>query len=367
MSLVDAAFAAELDSICQNYKINLNRVAVGVSGGADSLALIKLLSRYRENNNCQIVALTVNHHLRTEADEEAMYVASLMNEFGVEHHILNWFPENICSGIEEKARNARYQLLFDWCRDNQIDNLLTAHHQKDQAETFLMRLQRGSGVDGLSAISKFSLRSGINLIRPLLDFSPEELRVYLQNEKISWREDASNSCEDFLRVRIRNMLPQLEKGMGLTVKRICDAAKAMGSVKEYFEHEVCAFINSSVQNWQDKAVCFMPEAFLNLHNELKTRVLSQLIRKIGGREYSPTYEELQRLVLNFSNKQFRGCTLGSCEILLFQKKLWIIPEIKNKVVLSRQQWTDFVQVHHEYMGAILPYKLKVILAIGDTI
>lgn len=142
--------------------------AVGVSGGADSLALVFLLQEWAKEKQADFTALTVQHGLRPEAEAEAQYVARLMKAHGIKHHILYWKGEKPVSGVESAARTARYELMYDWCRQNGVGALLIAHHKRDQAETFLMRLQRGSGVDGLSAMAPVSKWKNLYVVRPLL-------------------------------------------------------------------------------------------------------------------------------------------------------------------------------------------------------
>ena len=157
----------------KKHKIDDETIAVGVSGGADSLALALML----KDNGKKVVALTVNHCLRQEAEAEAEYVAELMKKHNIEHHILVWTDgSKVKKGVEERARDARYNLMISFCKDNNIKVLATAHHLRDQAETFLLRLQRGSGLFGLSSMLPVSERDKIVLIRPLLDRSPEDLK-----------------------------------------------------------------------------------------------------------------------------------------------------------------------------------------------
>lgn len=110
--------------------------AVGVSGGADSLALVFLLQEWAKEKQADFTALTVQHGLRPEAEAEAQYVARLMKAHGIKHHILYWKGEKPVSGVESAARTARYELMYDWCRQNGVGALLIAHHKRDQAETF---------------------------------------------------------------------------------------------------------------------------------------------------------------------------------------------------------------------------------------
>ena len=149
-------------------------IGVGVSGGADSLALALLLSEH-----FNITALTVNHGLRTEAVAECKMVADLMAAHDIPHETLTWTGDVPSSNIQAAARELRYKLMSNWCHSNSVRLLAVAHHMDDQAETFMLRLARGSGVYGLSAMSEHvALHDDLALIRPLLDYSSDQLKSY---------------------------------------------------------------------------------------------------------------------------------------------------------------------------------------------
>lgn len=336
--------------------------AVGVSGGADSLALIFLLADWAKQSGIEIIALTVQHGLRPEAEEEAQYVARLMQRNNIKHQILYWEGEKPTSGIENAARQARYELMHDWCVAQGVKSLLIAHHKRDQAETFLMRLQRGSGVDGLAAMAPISKWHDLLVVRPLLQVNPEDLREYLQKNQIVWMEDSSNRCEDFLRVKIRNLLPELESYIGLTRERICNTALEMGRVRDYLEKQTNRFIVGTV-HFCGARVCFLNlDKLVNLHEEIGLRVLSALLKKIGELNYPPRMEEVERLWAVLRGNEFKGCTLGGCEIFMFQKKLWIVSELKNKQVLKKADWSQFVSEHPQFDTKFdLPYKARCVL------
>ena len=338
--------------------------AVGVSGGADSLALVFLLQEWAKEKQADFTALTVQHGLRPEAEAEAQYVARLMKAHGIKHHILYWKGEKPVSGVESAARTARYELMYDWCRQNGVGALLIAHHKRDQAETFLMRLQRGSGVDDLSAMAPVSKWKNLYVVRPLLQTDPECLRAYLEGRKISWVEDASNDCDDFLRVKIRKMLPALEADIGLSRERLCNTALEMARVRDYLEKQTAEFVATEAGFAGNCGVSLKPEALGKLHEEIGLRVLSALLKKVGGKIYPPCLEEVERLWEAVRKPDFRGRTLGDCEIFLFRKKIWIIRELKNTEKLPRKEWENFVALHPEYAKSELPYKLRRVLYVA---
>lgn len=354
-------FAANLDRISAYYEARPSVWAVGVSGGADSLALVYLLKNWSDENKIRVVALTVNHQLRPEAGAEAEYVALLMKKIGVEHHILSWEGKKPEKGIEEAAREARYGLLREWCLKNDVPVLLVAHNQRDQAETFLMRLQRGSGVDGLAAMRERTERNGIDLLRPLLNVVPEELRAYLREHGVQWVEDPSNRDDDYLRVRIRKLLPLLEDNAGITVDRLAATADRMARVRDYLESETERFIKADVSFWEDCGCVFSPSVWLKLHQELRLRVLTFLLKKIGGNVYPPRMVESERLEAALLSGNFKSRTLGGCEIINFGRRIWIVREMRCSGVLRRKEWDDYVFEHSALKKQKLPYKLRLAL------
>jgi len=181
-------------------------VGLAVSGGPDSLALLLLAAEARP---LLVEAATVDHGLRPEGREEAETVAKLCERLGVPHTILTvQWDEPPQSGIQERARLMRYQLLGKWTRDRGIGALLTGHHLDDQAETFLMRLVRGAGVRGLAGMRPVSRapRSSTAVVHPLLGWRHSELEKVCADAGVVPVQDPSNDDERFERVRIRKAL-----------------------------------------------------------------------------------------------------------------------------------------------------------------
>lgn len=346
-------------------KISGERVAVGVSGGADSLALTFLLDELLRPLGRQVVALTVDHGLRQESRSEAEYVAKIMAERGIEHHILPWIGDKPRSGIEEAARSARYCLLCRWCQENQVETLCIAHHQLDQAETFLIRLQRGSGLTGLCGMAEVSVLEGLKIARPLLDVSPEYLKEYLREQNICWVEDPSNQSDDFLRCRMRKFLPLMEEMTGISASRITTTMQILARSRDYIRRQRDAFIKVNVTYWENVGVSLSLKILQEQHEEIIYQVLRTLIKKIGGNQYTSRSEDVERLASRMlqsaDGKAFHGATLGHCEIFVSRGKIWIIPELKLKTKMPKKVWEDFISLYPGYAKLQLPYKLRVVL------
>ena len=205
------------------------RICLAVSGGPDSLALLLLAHQVASG---RIVAVTVDHGLRDEAAGEALFVASLCKRLNVQHAILE--PDAPITGnLQSSARAARYALLEKFADKQDCSWIATAHHEDDQVETFLMRLARGSGVDGLAAIRAVNGR----IIRPLLEYSKQQLEHICASAGITPIRDPSNDDESFDRVRMRrwlanSKLPFAGDALGKSASALADASHALGWVTE---------------------------------------------------------------------------------------------------------------------------------------
>ena len=343
-----------MEELFAKYQIKDEVVAVGVSGGADSLALVLQAAEELAVFGRKVVALTVDHGLRPTSRLEAEYVAGLMQKYGIEHHILTWTGKKPTTGIEEAARQARYALITEWCSQNNVHVLLTAHHAKDQAETFLMRLQRGSGLEGLCGIREYSVRDGLVILRPLLAINPENLRDYLRQRAIVWVEDESNRDTTFLRGKIRQYLPELTENIGINIEKICNAVHNLQSAEDYIEQQLDLLLAHDVI-WDFGTVCrFRYMDYLSWHKEMKFRVLARLCRRV----YIPRAERVLALVNALNTMPFTGATLGGREIILAYDWVWVVPERISKRVQSRKLWAEFVRQHPLYKNIKMPHKAK---------
>ncbi len=221
---LEIRFAEALDRLLPSFASKEQTLGLAVSGGPDSLALLLLASKACPD---RIAAATVDHGLRPAGREEAEFTASVCREHNIPHDILRPVVP-IRGSIQSAARRARYGLLHDWMKDRRIDWLATAHHADDQLETMIMRILRGSGIDGLSGIR--AKRS--HIIRPLLDFQKPELVAYVAGHGLEAVDDPSNRDQGFDRVRVRKALQDLE---GFDTSLASQSASAVGDAREAIE------------------------------------------------------------------------------------------------------------------------------------
>jgi len=296
------------------------RIAVAVSGGADSLALIILCHRWAAARGGEAIALTVDHRLRAESASESRQVRRWLRARGIPHRALVWRHAGArpSSALQAAARAARYDLLAQWCRRRGFLHLALAHHAGDQAETVLMRLARGSGPDGLAGMSGIAAREGVRLIRPLLAVAPERLRATLKREGQGWIEDPSNSNPVFERVRWRRLIPA-----GLA-PALAAAAAEIGAERRLREAEVADLLAGA--RIDPAGFLAMPLAeFRAAPAHIAERALARCLIVIGGEPFGPRQESLARLRRSLATNM-TGRTLGGCRLVCRGAHLFVFRE-----------------------------------------
>ena len=293
------------------------RLAVAVSGGVDSVCLLHWLVEI----GADIVCLHVNHGLRPAAETEAVYVRDTCKKLNVPYHLFVWDGKKPESGLEAAARTARYKMMTDFCHDNGIEYLLTAHQADDQIETFLMNLGRGSGVFGLAAMQPVSMRDGIKIVRPLLNVSRDELKNYCDARCIKYFTDEMNDDARYTRVRIRQNRHVLHDDLGISDERILLAIENLNRARYAIESDVDKLVDEVFGN----GFAMFGDSFLfDLNPDIRLKFIGTLIQKIGGDSYQPRLNSL-RLALN---KLHGNCkfTLGHCTLRRLGTRILIVPE-----------------------------------------
>lgn len=317
-------------------------MAVAVSGGADSMALMHIAQRalalvppqssaMAAADRPRLIVLTVDHGLRAGSAEDATWVVSQAETVNLPCRVLRWEGDKPSQGIQAAARMARYQLLHDALVEEARQHggaeriLLTAHHCEDQAETFLMRLARGSGIDGLSAMQSAALvptlpngDAPLQIHRPLLDLPKSRLVATLREAGLTWREDPSNERDDFERVRVRKALASLSE-LGITAEAIARSvgrlSRARGAILRQAVETADQFID-----WHGGQFGSVPlDALNDLTEEIAIRILKRLIEAYSGQAPEPRLSEIEMLAERIratSDRAWpaRAATLGGCRL-----------------------------------------------------
>jgi tRNA(Ile)-lysidine synthase len=266
------------------------RIGIAVSGGPDSMALLLLAAAAKPG---QVEAATVDHALRDEGRAEAEMVAGVCEQLGVPHAILtaNW-SEKPVTAIQERARGERYRLLGFWAEERGLAALATGHHADDQAETFLMRLARGSGVRGLAGMRRRSVAPGtdVRLVRPLLGWRRSELEQICADAGLTPASDPSNRDERFERVRFRRALAGAD---WLDAAEIARSAANLAEAERALDWAMRAEWKQGVRE-RGGAINYRPNG---APREILRRIAARAVRKLATEgEVELRGSELDRLL-----------------------------------------------------------------------
>ncbi|RJF68469.1 tRNA lysidine(34) synthetase TilS [Rhodopseudomonas palustris] len=258
-------------------------IVLAVSGGPDSLALMWLAARWRSSRKRgpALSVVTVDHGLRPEAAREARFVKQLARSLDLPHRTLRWTGDKPTSGLPAAAREARYRLLARAAKASGASHIMTAHTRDDQAETVLMRLSRGSGIAGLAAMARDSMRDGVGLARPLLDVSKQRLVATLVKAGIDFATDPSNVDPRFTRPRLRELMPLLaaegcdSRSLARFAARAARADAALELLADGAERYLV------LRSGGDSIHGYNMQAFCGLAAEIRIRLLLRALARVG--------------------------------------------------------------------------------------
>ena len=307
-------------------------LGVAVSGGGDSMALALLAHGWARERGGRVTALTVDHGLRPESTDEAKRVARWLGARGIDHRVLAWTGAKPTSGLQSAARDARYRLLAQWARDAGVLHLLVGHNQEDQAETFLMRLEKGSGDVGLSAMAAVTELPAVRLLRPLLGCGRDDLRTTLRRFGQPWIEDPSNQNRNFARIRVRRRLPSLGR-TGLSPQRLAAEAARYGKKRIALDKSVSAFLARHAQVLPAGYVLADEKVFTGtgVAKGVSLHALGRLVTCVGGGAYAPRRSKLATLHQSLADGNLGpGRTLAGCRILPWKGRILVCRETRKR-------------------------------------
>jgi tRNA(Ile)-lysidine synthase len=347
-------------------------IALAVSGGGDSMAMLTLAHNWTRVWGVRLWVVTVDHGLREEARDEADMVARVCKELGHPHAILRWHWDG-AGNLQAAARMARLQLIDRWRMGLEV--VLMAHTADDVAEGFLMRLARGSGVEGLSAMSDSSwvtphkeipkrqltaeevtqtcapplphrrvagvpaYSSGFRLIRPLLQERREDLRHYLRVLKGTWAEDPSNTDPRFERVRWRQAMPDLAF-LGLDVPRLAGTATTLARASEALEARAADVTDRIMTPLTGSGEIVMDrKALAGVEEETQLRLLARALQWVSQADHRPRIAPLEKLLDRVLSGG--GGTLHGCEVRIYGDHLRMWREygaVKNITAQPGDMW-----------------------------
>ena len=334
--MTDQNLKSNFELFINKYKEKFKgeKIALAISGGSDSLALAYLANKYKNKYNYNIIAFTLDHQLRKESAEEANHVKNIMSKLKIEHHSLIWSEEKPKTKIQETARIARYNILGKACKIHNCKYVFLGHHANDQVETFIIRLNAKSGLEGLGCmkeISKILTNSGkLKLVRPLLSYKKDNLIKICNINNLKWIEDPSNSNLKYLRSKTRKLL--VHNDMFDDHYKAISLFKRLNSNINDFIYN---FINNEIE-FNELGICKLKlHKFKQLPIVMQLRLLNYLLKIIGGKKYPRKSRILNNLLQNIKGKNSKNSTVGGAYIKIGKDNITLSRQLDNTLKTSQ--------------------------------
>ena len=281
-----------------------------ISGGPDSMALAILSKLLIEEKNKKIHFVHVDHAIRKNSTNEALQLKKILKKIRINLKIIK-NKKNIKKNIQKNARDKRYEILCDFCKKNNIKSLVTAHHKDDQIETFLIRLSRGSGVEGLSSMSEITdLNHDIKLLRPFLKFRKDDLKLISKKFFSKIIQDPSNKNKRFLRTNIRE-LTRILKSKGIDPDQIHRSIENISSTKKAINFYVKQSLKKFVK-FKKKETILDFNMFQKEPTDVKFKIINKIVQNRSESYYPPRAQKVLNLISRFKSKSTQKSTLGGC-------------------------------------------------------
>jgi len=297
-------FIKQIENFITKYSLisNNDKIVLGVSGGADSVALLEVLNELKVTYNLRLFVVHINHGLREEAKEEAEYVESLCKERDIPFYLfkedVKELSKKMMIGVEEAGRFLRYESFEKVLKEVKADKIAVAHNSNDLSETMLFNLFRGTGVKGLASI----LPKRGNIIRPLLCVQRSEIEEFLKERQVSFCIDKSNFSNEYSRNRIRNnILPVITDEICKdAISHMNETASLLRELNE-FASAYCESAFSKIAKREGKTVSFDKELFLKESVYIKKMLIKRAIDELVPHNKDITHLHVEA-VLDISDK-----------------------------------------------------------------
>ena len=313
-----------LDFKTKLLKLKKKSFLVAVSGGPDSLALVALSKALRYEKKLNFFYALVDHNLRKNSADEAKQVKKLLMKCNLSLNIL-LNKKKIKQNIQSTARKKRYEMLEKFSIKKKVSTILTAHNLEDQVETFFIRLSRGSGLKGLSAMRPLTkLNNKIFLFRPLLETKKKDLVKISKVIFGKYVKDPSNQSNKYLRTKIRSLKKPLLKS-GINYSQIIRSIKNLASSSSILEKYNRNIIKDII-NKKNNLIMINFNKFKILDDEIKINVINDSIKLLKKNYYNLRSKKVINLITQLKFKSFKKATLGGCLFFIKRDKLCLKEE-----------------------------------------
>lgn len=276
-------------TINKNYLFeNKPKVAVGVSGGPDSIALVFILREWIKNKKGNLIALIVDHQLRKNSYLEAKEVKNFLNHNKIKSVILRVSKKKVINKKMKEARENRFYKMSNYCLKNNILHLFLAHHQDDNIETFLLRKIAGSNLEGLSSIKLKSSYRNIQILRPMLNIKKNQLIKFNTKYGLRFLNDPTNLNKNYSRPFVRNFLITNSK----ITKNIKEEFKIVNKNYQQYKKMIFQIYHLVCEKNYKKKVIFNKNKFFGLNIELQSKLIELVYKFLYPKKHFIRYKKL---------------------------------------------------------------------------
>lgn len=297
------------------------KIAVALSGGIDSMALTILAQKWLREFGGSLVALTVNHNLQKTSKEDAKKVDKICTKLEIKHEIIEWKHYGVDSNIQSEARRARYDLLTEYCKQNDILHLFVASHLEDKVENFFIKLSRSSGIFGLIE-SKIIFLNNIRICKPLFNFTKQECANVLESTNTPHVQDITNFQTKYFRNQVRFNLKNFGDNFQ---ERAAESINHLNNSLSLVQSEIIkSFCESVIIHKAGYAV--IGDKFRKYKPEIQIQILAYLLIIISGESKPPRAAQMHQVIQDFIHKTNQAHTLNKCIIISYSGSLVIFKE-----------------------------------------
>lgn len=341
-----------------------DKFCIAASGGPDSLSLIILANKFAQRNKLGMSVLTVDHGLRKESSEEAIWLGKVLKKMKIKHFVLKWNGKKPTSNIMDAARSKRYDLMLDKCHKLKVNYLLTAHHLDDQIENFFMRLVRGSGLKGLASISKSSRMKRIKIIRPFLDYQKKSLIKILAKTNQKYIDDASNKDSKYDRIRFRKLIGGFIDE-GLDKNRLEKVISNLNQVDKAINYSTKFSIIKTISQNKYGHILIKKSIFLSLPSEIQYRILLFILKINSPQKKRIRSDSILKLIDIFYSMDFKKSTLNKSLFINQSSYILVVREI-GRIFKDPIKNKNFVWCNNYKISMNIPIEDELKIGFADN-
>ena len=333
----EAITNAEFSSLLKNHSFVFETnpsVAISFSCGSDSLALLILMNNWIKKHKGLLTLIYFDHKLRKESYLESEYTKEISKKLGIDYKILMWNEKKPKTSIMQRAREIRYKKIINFCKQNNIMTVMTAHHLDDSLETYYMKKKRNADTPNLSGIPFKNTQDQVQILRPFINLRKSRLIQTCEKNKYKWFEDPSNQNENFERVKVRKVIASLSKNKR---SKLYSEFKVNSDENKFFEIQLAKFFIENLEFNEYGKFTINKKKFKIQKKSFQIEVLKRILVTCSGSVYSPRSRSIKFFLDKYLKLENIKFTIHSCIVKCCSDKIFIFREYVKTKNLNPQQ------------------------------